>query len=165
MLREKDVQDLQRIWGRSLPGQKLSMSLWLTQSEPCKQVALGSGPLLCVMLSVFSKPWAWCHHCKRLQCVLRLIPGLYSLCRQCENPSSCPSPKTTQNETTLLKGIYQLLPLSMMPRDGWARGTVIYHGQGHGALPQCILPTRLCTTGQMEGRKGRGTSKPTLRCQ
>lgn len=65
MLRERDVQDLQRIWGRSLPGQKLSMPLWLTLSEPRKQVAPGSGPLLWVMLSVFSKPWAWCHHCKR----------------------------------------------------------------------------------------------------
>ena len=48
------VQDLRRIWGRRLPGQKLSVPLWLTQSEPCKQVAPESGSLLCVMLCFLS---------------------------------------------------------------------------------------------------------------
>lgn len=164
MLCERDVQDLQRIWGRSLPGQKLSMPLWLTQSEPCKQVAPKSGPLLCVMLSVFSKPWAWCHHCKRGSNVSFDSSLDYTVSVGSVRIPDLALP-LKQLKTTLHKGICQLLPLNMMPRDGWARGTVIYHGQGPGVLPQCVLPTGLCTTGRMEDRKGRGTSKPILRCQ
>lgn len=142
---------------------------WLTVTAT--QAGLLESQALCFMwCSLFYKPRgaprAWCYSLReRLTCVLCVQPwSTRSLWAVWESPDLALLPEQLKIKQLYLKGFTNSYLLTWWPETDGLEAQSFILDQGPGVLPQWAPPTRLHTKGLMEGRKGRGTSKPTARC-